>query len=679
MLVTGFAAVVNMSITASVVIAVVLLARLALKGAPKRFAYALWAVVLFRLLCPVALPSPVSLLQTLGSPAAEAGRMEYVSLEREPMETTIQTISDFHAPEAATEPAAPPADDARDTVSVTALSRLWILGAVILAAFQGVQLLRLRRRLIGAAHLQENIYLADHIPAPFVLGLVRPKIYLPSALTEAERPYILLHEQHHIRRGDHVFKLLALIALCLHWFNPLVWLSFVLSSRDMELSCDEAVLRRAGEDIRAAYCTSLLRCSGGQSMALIAPLAFGARAARARIRSVMRYRKPSRWSVAASILACLCLTACLASNPEPVEQAADAVTATLTDGTTSPQTAPPEDVSFDDGTTSPQTAPPENVSFDCTMNDQDFAAYCESPLGSVMAEPDYADGTTLVFHYLNGLFVYDLQSRSMRCKLDLHKLDIAPHGQGDTVLFVRVSRDGQTAYLSSTGASAADFREYVVDLRSGAASEGVMPEDAALFTDYVDLNAAALPDGWSSVRGVSDGRNAVSGRDRRRAPAGRRARGCRQRRGDLRHLPGFDCPDASGDAEGGHGGLFPLLRGGGLRDHEDLLHPKLRRELFPRRGCQRHGLGLADGAGRRDAGRGVGLPPRRGGNGDEPEVRLVSHHPYGLLCGTGAGGRRVANHRFPYRKTRPARCLNVKLRKITYEEAEASEPMLPPL
>ena len=510
MLETWFATVVNMSITASVVIAVVLLARLALKGAPKRFAYALWAVVLFRLLCPVALPSPVSLLQTLGSPAAEAGRMEYVSLEREPMETTIQTISDFHAPEAAPEPAAPatpPADDARDTVFVTALSRLWIFGAVILAAFQGVQLLRLRRRLIGTAHLRENIYLADHIPAPFVLGLVRPKIYLPSALTEAERPYILLHEQHHIRRGDHVFKLLALIALCLHWFNPLVWLSFVLSSRDMELSCDEAVLRRAGEDIRAAYCTSLLRCSGGQSMALIAPLAFGARAARARIRSVMRYRKPSRWSVTASILACLCLTACLASNPEPVEQAADAVTATLTDGTTSPQTAPPEDVSFDDGTTSPQTAPPENVSFDCTMNDQDFAAYCESPLGPVMAEPDYADGTTLVFHYLNGLFVYDLQSRSMRCKLDLHKLDIAPHGQGDTVLFVRVSRDGQTAYLSSTGASAADFREYVVDLRSGAASESVMPEDAALFTDYVDLNAAALPDGWSSVRGVSDGRN----------------------------------------------------------------------------------------------------------------------------------------------------------------------------
>ncbi len=493
MLETWFATVVNMSITASVVIAVVLLARLALKGAPKRFAYALWAVVLFRLLCPVALPSSVSLLQTLGSPAAEAGRMEYVSLEREPMETTIQTISDFHAPEAAPEPAtppAPPADDARDTVSVTALSRLWIFGAVILAAFQGVQLLRLRRRLIGAAHLQENIYLADHIPAPFVLGLVRPKIYLPSALTEAERPYILLHEQHHIRRGDHVFKLLALIALCLHWFNPLVWLSFVLSSRDMELSCDEAVLRRAGEDIRAAYCTSLLRCSGGQSMALIAPLAFGARAARARIRSVMRYRKPSRWSVTASILACLCLTACLASNPEPVEQAADAVTATLTDGTTSPQ-----------------TAPPENVTFDCTMSDQDFAAYSESPQGSVMAEPDFADGTTLVFHYLNGLFVYDLQSRSIRCKLDLQKLDIAPHGQGDTVLFVRVSRDGQTAYLSSTGASAADFREYVVDLRSGAASEGAMPEDAALFTDYVDLSAAALPDGWSSVRGVSDGRN----------------------------------------------------------------------------------------------------------------------------------------------------------------------------
>lgn len=490
MLQTGFAAVVNMSITASVVIAVVLLARFILKGAPKRFAYALWAVVLFRLLCPVALPSPVSLLQTLGPPAAEAGRMEYVSLEREPMETPVQATPDFHAPDAAPVPDTPPVDDAKDTLPVTVLSHLWAFGAAVLAAFQGVQLLRLRRRLIGAAHLRENIFLVDHIPAPFVLGLVRPKIYLPSALTEAERPYIILHEQHHIRRGDHIFKLLALIALCLHWFNPLVWLAFGLASRDMELSCDEAVLRRAGADIRAAYCTSLLRCSGGQSMALLAPLAFGARAARARIQNVMRYRKPARWSVAASILACLCLTACLASNPEPVEQAADAVTATLTD-----EAAPA------------QTAPTAAAALDCAMTEQDFEAYCDSPLGSVMAEPDYVDGTTLVFHYLNGFFVYDLQSRTIRHQLDLQKLDIAPHGQGDTVLLVRVSQDGQSAYLSSTGARAADYREYVVDLQSGTVSEGAMPEDAALFTDYVDLSAAALPDGWSSVRGVSDGRN----------------------------------------------------------------------------------------------------------------------------------------------------------------------------
>lgn len=505
MLETWFSAVVNMSITASVVIAVVLLARLALRRAPKGISYALWAVVLFRLLCPVALPSPVSLLQMPGAAATEAGYLEYVPLELETEVASAQTSPGFEAAGPAPTADTPPA--AGYAVPVAVLSILWLAGAALLAAFQGVQLLRLRRRLVGAAHLRADIYLADHIPAPFVLGLVRPKIYLPSALTEAERPYILQHEQHHIRRGDHAFKLLALLALCLHWFNPLVWLAFGLASRDMELSCDEAVLRRAGADIRAAYCTSLLRCSGGQSMALLAPLAFGARAARARIQNVMRYRRPSRWSAALSILACLCLTACLASNPEPVEQAADAVTATLTDGTTSPQTVPPEDVSFDDGTTSPQTAPPENVTFDCTMGDQDFAAYSESPQGSVMAEPDFADGTTLVFHYLNGLFVYDLQSRTIRHQLDLQKLDIAPHGQGDTVLLVRVSQDGQSAYLSSTGARAADYREYVVDLRSGAASEGAMPEDAALFTDYVDLSAAALPDGWSSVRGVSDGRN----------------------------------------------------------------------------------------------------------------------------------------------------------------------------
>lgn len=490
MLQTGFATVVNMSITASVVIVVVLLARLALRRAPKGISYALWAVVLFRLLCPVALPSPVSLLQMPGAATTEAGQLAYVSLERTPAEAPMAAASNLEAAPAAPVAGTPPTNDAGNTIPVAALSALWLAGAAVLAAFQGVQLLRLRRRLVGAAHLRENIYLADHIPAPFVLGLARPKIYLPSALEEGERPYIILHEQHHIRRGDPVFKLLALIALCLHWFNPLVWLSFALASRDMELSCDEAVLRRAGADIRAAYCTSLLRCSGGQSMALIAPPAFGTRAARARIRNVMRYRRPSRWSVAVSIFACLCLTACLASNPEPVEQAADVVTATLTDEAAAPQ-----------------TAPPAAAALDCSMTDQAFTAYCNRPLGSVMAEPDYTDGNILVFHYLNGFFVYDLQSRSIRCKLDLQELEVAPHGQGDTVLLVRISKDGKSAYLSSTGARAADFKEYVVNLQSGEVQEGAMPADTALFTDYVDLSAAALPEGWSSERGVSDGGN----------------------------------------------------------------------------------------------------------------------------------------------------------------------------
>lgn len=152
---------------------------------------------------------------------------------------------------------------------------VWLTGTVAMVIYGVVSLLRLRRRLVGAVPLEKSVYLADHISTPFVLGLFRPKIYLPSALPEGERGYILLHERHHIRRLDHAVKLLAFLALCVHWFNPLVWLMFVLLGRDMEMSCDEAVMKKLGEAVRADYSASLLRLATGRKIIAGAPLAFG--------------------------------------------------------------------------------------------------------------------------------------------------------------------------------------------------------------------------------------------------------------------------------------------------------------------------------------------------------------------------------------------------------------------
>lgn len=210
-------------------------------------------------------------------------------------------------------PRAPAAN--RPVSPLSAAGLLWLLGAATLALLNTVRWVKLRRRLLCALPLRENIYLADHIPVPFVMGLVRPRIYLPSDLAGEEQAYIIRHEQHHIRRGAPLFRLLAFAALCVHWFNPLVWLAFTLAGRDMEMACDKAVLRQSGGQIRADYSLSLLRYSVGNNRFIGAPLAFGVGDTRERIENVMKYKKPTLFTVALAAVLCVSLTACLSFNP----------------------------------------------------------------------------------------------------------------------------------------------------------------------------------------------------------------------------------------------------------------------------------------------------------------------------------------------------------------------------
>ena len=317
-----FSAVLNMSITASVAILVILLARILLKRAPKIFSYALWAVVLFRLLCPVSLTSGFSLLGLFQVPTTETGRMEYVSLDVPNAEgPAIAVDNPASDPDQTTEHGAEPsvaedteADSAGTLVSIA--SMVWICGVAVMLMLNLFQLIRFRRKLVGSIPLYENIYLADYISTPFVMGLIRPKIYLPSTMSEAEQSYIIQHEKHHIRRGDHIVKLLAFAAVCVHWFNPLVWLAFALSSKDMEMSCDEAVMRQIDGDIRADYSSSLLQFSTGKPVVIGTPLAFGEGDTKERIENIMKYKKPTMIIVVLAVIVCVGLTACLSSNPQ---------------------------------------------------------------------------------------------------------------------------------------------------------------------------------------------------------------------------------------------------------------------------------------------------------------------------------------------------------------------------
>ena len=317
-----FSAVLNMSITASIAILVILLARIMLKRAPKIFSYALWAVVLFRLLCPVSLASQFSLMGLFSAPTTETGRIEYVSLKE--LNTERPTITaDVPASEldqTTDDRVELPVVEGTAAGSVDVLvsigSVVWICGVAAMLLFNLLQLMRLRRKLTGSIPLNDNIYLADYISTPFVMGLIRPKIYLPSAMSEAEQSYIIQHEKHHIRRGDHVIKLLAFAAVCIHWFNPLVWLAFALSSKDMEMSCDEAVMRQMNRDIRADYSSSLLQFSTGKRVLIGTPLAFGEGDTKERIENIMKYKKPTIMIMILAVIVCVGLTACLSSNPQ---------------------------------------------------------------------------------------------------------------------------------------------------------------------------------------------------------------------------------------------------------------------------------------------------------------------------------------------------------------------------
>ena len=325
-----FPTICNMSLTASVVIVAVLLVRLLLRRAPKVFSYALWAVVLFRLICPVSVTSAVSLMGAVGAPVQErtqrTSAVEYVPADivRSSGTPTVTTLPQEALPAAnppaenTTPEAAAPEPAAASPLSgpMVVLTGAWLAGMALLLAYSAVSMLRLRRRLVGAVLLEDNIYLADHIPSPFVMGLFRPKIYLPSTLKETERGYILRHEQYHIRRRDYLVKFLAFLALCVHWFNPLVWVAFVLAGKDMEMSCDEAVVKELGEDIRADYSASLLSLATGHRIVAGMPLAFGEGDTGGRIRNLLKWKRPRPWVIAVCAVVCVGLIVLCAVNPK---------------------------------------------------------------------------------------------------------------------------------------------------------------------------------------------------------------------------------------------------------------------------------------------------------------------------------------------------------------------------
>ncbi len=298
-----FLSVLNMSLTASYVIAVIILVRLFLKKAPKAISYALWSAAGFRLVFPISFESVFSLIPFKPEPIPHDVALQIIPH----VDSGIAIIDN---PINRVLPAATPAVSADPMQSVLALGiAVWLIGIAAMLIYSFISIALLRRRLHSAVLSGHNIYESENLWTPFVLGFIRPKIYIPSGIPQEEQSYIIRHEQTHIKRFDYLVKLAAFLILCIHWFNPLVWLAFVLMCADMEMSCDERVLKEMGSEIKKAYSVSLLSMATGRRIVNGSPLAFGEGNIKGRIKNILKFKKLTAWSIVVSIalVAALCL------------------------------------------------------------------------------------------------------------------------------------------------------------------------------------------------------------------------------------------------------------------------------------------------------------------------------------------------------------------------------------
>ena len=306
-----FLKIVNMSISASWVVVAVLALRFCLKKAPKWVNVLLWGIVAARMVFPFSIESVLSLI-----PSAETISPTIMMEQSPSVQTGVPALNHVINPVISGSFTPAPGASANPLqIWIPVLAGIWLFGIVALFLYSAVSYCRLRRKVCEAVILRDNIYQSENVCSPFVLGIIRPKIYLPYHMDSREVGHVIAHEQTHIRRKDHWWKPLGFLLLTIHWFNPLMWLSYVLLCRDIELACDEKVIGKMGNAQRADYTQALVACSVDRRLIAACPLAFGEIGVKERVKSVMNYKKPAFWIVLASVIVCAVIAVCFLTNP----------------------------------------------------------------------------------------------------------------------------------------------------------------------------------------------------------------------------------------------------------------------------------------------------------------------------------------------------------------------------
>lgn len=306
-----FLKIMNLSISASWLILAVLVLRVVLKKAPKWVMPLLWGVVALRLVCLFSIESALSLI-----PSAETIPSEIVTETREPVlyeQATLDIVTNPTLPSAAEVPVGVSRQQAQ--VDFNIYSVLWLAGMAALLVHALVSAGKLKKKLATAILLRDNIYESEFVDSPFVFGVIKPKIYLPMHMDEGTAAYVIAHEHAHLARRDHWWKVLGYLVLALHWFNPLVWVAYILFCRDIELACDEKVVKGLDGAARADYSQALLSCAAPGRAVAACPLAFGEGNIKTRVKSALHYKKPAFWVAAAAVLAVVIMAVCFLTNP----------------------------------------------------------------------------------------------------------------------------------------------------------------------------------------------------------------------------------------------------------------------------------------------------------------------------------------------------------------------------
>ena len=307
----AFLKVVNMSISAGWLVLTVLALRLILKKAPKWVNVLLWGIVAIRLICPFSIESALSLIPSTEtiSPEIMMDWTPEISTGIEPLDQVVNpVISTSFAPQGMAS-----ANPLQILIPVAA--NLWLLGVLILLAYTAISYLTLRHKLRTAVILRDNIFQCETVSSPFVLGILKPKIYLPYTMDGNNLDHVVAHEKAHIKRKDHWWKPLGFLLLTVYWFNPLMWVAYILLCRDIELACDEKVIAELGNEQRADYTHALVACAVNRRMIAACPLAFGEVGVKDRVKSIMNYRKPTFWIVVTALVVCVAVAVCFLTDP----------------------------------------------------------------------------------------------------------------------------------------------------------------------------------------------------------------------------------------------------------------------------------------------------------------------------------------------------------------------------